>query len=47
MEGDRKHCLESGMDDFLAKPVRPAELRAAIERWTRKANDPGDIARAA
>ncbi len=47
MEGDRKHCLESGMDDFLAKPVRPAELRAAIERWTRKANGPGDISRAA
>lgn len=29
---DRDRCLEAGMDGFLAKPVRPAELLAAIER---------------
>jgi CheY-like chemotaxis protein len=33
MEGDRDRCLEAGMDDYLAKPVRPESLRAAIERW--------------
>lgn len=27
----RSHALRSGADDFLAKPARPAELRAAIE----------------
>ena len=32
MEGDRNRCLQAGMDDYLAKPVRPEELRAAIER---------------
>src|SRR5262249_33984084 len=29
---DREKCLAAGMDDFLAKPVRPADLSATIER---------------
>jgi len=29
---DRDRCLAAGMDDYLAKPVRPAELEAAIKR---------------
>jgi len=33
MKGDRERCLEAGMDDYLAKPVRPAQLRSMIERW--------------
>jgi CheY-like chemotaxis protein len=33
MTGDKEKCLESGMDDYLAKPVRPEEVRAVIERW--------------
>ena len=32
MEGDREHCLQAGMDDYVAKPVRPEALFAAIER---------------
>ncbi len=32
MKGDREQCLASGMDDYVAKPIRPQELRRAIER---------------
>jgi HPt (histidine-containing phosphotransfer) domain-containing protein len=32
MESDRQVCLDSGMDDYLSKPINPVELFAAIER---------------
>jgi two-component system sensor histidine kinase/response regulator len=32
MKGDRERCLAAGMDDYLAKPLRPEELDAVLER---------------
>jgi PAS domain S-box-containing protein len=33
MTGDRERTLEAGMDDYIAKPVRIADLTAAVLRW--------------
>jgi CheY-like chemotaxis protein len=32
MQGDRERCLECGMDDYIAKPVRIDDLRSALDR---------------
>jgi CheY-like chemotaxis protein len=38
MSGDRDACLAAGMDDYLAKPVRPEELRDVLAKYLRKEN---------
>lgn len=33
MKGDRERCINSGMDDYLTKPVNSEELAAVLQRW--------------
>ena len=33
MEGDREHCLASGMDDYLSKPIKFEVLRDKLLTW--------------
>lgn len=33
MQSDRRACLDAGMDDFIAKPIKKEQIREALERW--------------
>jgi len=33
LQGEKDHCLEIGMDDFLAKPVMLEDLANTLRRW--------------
>jgi GAF domain-containing protein/CheY-like chemotaxis protein/HPt (histidine-containing phosphotransfer) domain-containing protein len=44
MSGDRERCLEAGMNDYVAKPIRVDELVAAIKRTPRRGSgDTGHV----
>ncbi len=40
MKGDREKCLAAGMDDYISKPIKPSDLYAMIEKWTKKRQQP-------
>lgn len=41
LEGEAERCKESGMDDYLAKPVTAEDLRSVLERWLAGADRSG------
>ena len=42
MESDRQRCLEAGMDDHLAKPLRAADLQRVLDRHLQAARPAGE-----
>jgi signal transduction histidine kinase/CheY-like chemotaxis protein len=38
MQGDREECLRAGMDDYISKPFKPAEIAAMLEKWVLQNN---------
>ena len=39
IKGYRERCLEAGMDDYIAKPLRRKELLTIVEKWTSGIDD--------
>lgn len=44
MSHDKELCFESGMDDFLQKPVKKAQIEATISHWLVKSTQEEKIA---
>ena len=42
MSGDRERALESGMNDYVSKPVEPDEMRQVVYRWTVGGSEAGE-----
>ena len=36
MQGDREQCIEAGMNDYLAKPMKKNELDEILQKWVKQ-----------
>jgi len=44
MNGAREQCLQSGMNDYISKPIHPEELFATLIKWSKiSVRTPGQI----
>jgi len=42
LAGDRKKCIDAGMDDYISKPITPKALGAIIEKWASSGEEKSD-----
>lgn len=45
MKGDRKMCIEAGMDDYLTKPVSLKDITRVLRTWLFSERHPADTSR--
>jgi CheY-like chemotaxis protein len=43
MQGDRQRCIEAGMDDYVAKPIRSGELMVVIGKYIHGTSEPTSL----
>jgi CheY-like chemotaxis protein len=43
MVGDREICLQAGMDDYIAKPLKKNELSKMLDKWLHPENVRSDV----
>jgi len=42
IKGYREECIKAGMNDYITKPVSPADISAAVQRWALTPSRPAD-----
>jgi DNA-binding response OmpR family regulator len=43
IEGDREKCLDAGMNNYLAKPVRAQTLKSLLDSYVNKQGEGNDV----
>ncbi len=39
MKGNRQRCIDSGMDDYLNKPIKEAQIESILKKWIQGRKD--------